>query len=175
MSSSRLITAALLLSLAGCGFQPLYGDRSAGGANVAEQLAGIAIPVIPDRIGQTVRNELLDGMTPRGVPASPTHVLRVRLREGNETQLLRSDSTASRLRYTLSADYQLVVGDWVAAAGNARSVVSFDLPESSGYYFTSVAAQRDAERQAAAEVAQQIKTRVAVYLAQAAGKAAPKP
>lgn len=176
MSSSRLITAILLLSLGGCGFQPLYGDRDRGrGADAGDQLAAVDIPVIPDRIGVMVRNELLDMMTPHGRPTSPAYVLRVRLWENTDSQLLRFDSTSSRLRYNLRADFQLAAGDKVVHQGNARSVVSYDLPDASGYYFASVAAQRDAERQAAADVAQQIRTRVAVYLANQTQKPATKP
>lgn len=170
MSSSRpILTAALLLSLAGCGFQPLYGSRGADGAGVGQQMSAIAIPVIPDRIGQLVRNTLLDQMTPHGQPAAPAYVLRVALVENRDTQLLRFDATSSRQRYTLWADYRLLAGDQVVHQGKARSVVSYDLPDTSSYYYTSVASQRDAEAQAADDVAQQIKTRVALYLAQQGG------
>lgn len=175
MSSSRLISTALALLLAGCGFQPLYGERSAGAGNVALELANVSIPIIPDRIGQLVRNELIDTMTPHGQPGAPAFVLRVQLREGSETQTLRFDSTASRLRYTLRAKFQLLAGDQVISDGDARSVVSYDLPDTSGYYYASVASQREAEHQAALDVAQQIKTRVAVLLAQRGRKDTAKP
>lgn len=172
MSSSRLLpAAALLLLLTGCGFQPLYGEHSAGAGTVSHELANVAIPIIPDRIGQMVRNELIDTMTPHGQPGAPSYVLRVQLKEGSETQTLRFDSTASRVRYTLRAQFQLLAGDQLISDGNARSVVSYDLPSASGYYYTSVAAQREAEQQAALDVAQQIKTRVAVLIAKrASGK-----
>lgn len=165
-SSSPLLAVALVLSLAGCGFQPLYGSRGADGATVNQQMANIAIPVIPDRIGQLVRNTLLDQMTPYGQPGAPAYVLRVGLVENRDTQLLRFDATSSRQRYTLWADFRLMSGDQVVQQGKARSVVSYDLPDTSSYYYTSVASQRDAEIQAADDVAQQIKTRIAMYLAQ---------
>jgi LPS-assembly lipoprotein len=165
MSSSRLISAVFALTLAGCGFQPLYGEHSAGTGDVAVELAKVSIPIIPDRIGQLVRNQLIDTMTPHGQPGTPDYVLTVQVKELSETQTLRFDSTASRLRYTLFAQFQVTAGSNQVAKGSARSVVSYDLPNSSAYYYTSVASQREAEMQAARDVADQIKTRVAMAIA----------
>lgn len=165
MSSSRLLSAAFALMLAGCGFQPLYGDHGAGGGDVAVDMARVSIPVLPDRIGQLVRNKLIDSMTPHGQPGTPDYVLNVQLREMSETQTLRFDSTASRLRYTLFAQFQLMSGGTPLGKGSARSVVSYDLPSNSAYYYTSVASQREAEMQAANDVADQIRTRVGMILA----------
>lgn len=175
MSSYRLIAAAFALSLTGCGFQPLYGEHGAGGGDVTLELANVAIPVIPDRIGVLVRNELIDIITPHGQPGAPAYVLRVQLAESNETQALRFDSTTSRVRYTLRAQFKLLAGEKPISDGSARSVVSYDLPSASGYYYASVASQREAEHQAAIDVAQQIKTRVATLLLQRAGKASSTP
>lgn len=160
------VTAALLL--AGCGFRPLYGEGAGGApAPVAAELARVAIPTIPDRIGQMVRNELIDRLTPHGEPAAPAYTLSVGLNRTVEDQLIRRDATASRARLTLRAGYRLMRGEALVLEGAARSVVSFDLPAEA--YFAAVTSERDAERQAAVAVAEQIRTRLATHFARAVG------
>ncbi|MCM0018613.1 MAG: hypothetical protein NBV67_01330, partial [Tagaea sp.] len=63
--------------LAGCGFEPLHRATARGSA--ADSLAAIRIDPIADRSGQILRNYLLDRLSPRGTPARPDYVLRVRL------------------------------------------------------------------------------------------------
>ena len=53
---SSAIIAALFaglaaLALAGCGFQPLYGGTTAGGAKLSEVMATVDITPIPGRSG----------------------------------------------------------------------------------------------------------------------------
>ena len=60
----RLRPTGLLIAtiiVAACGFQPLYGSSQGvlSGA-VVENLAAVRITAIPDRVGQIVRNDLLD-------------------------------------------------------------------------------------------------------------------
>src|SRR3989337_3733984 len=61
--SSALIAALFAglaaLALAGCGFQPLYGGTTAGGAKLAEVMAAVETTPIPGRVGQKLRNELI--------------------------------------------------------------------------------------------------------------------
>ena len=76
MSFFRPAVAAALISLAACGFRPLHAP---GAGAEPEVLAGIEIAHIPDRLGQVVRNHLLDRLTPRGAPAAATYRLAVSL------------------------------------------------------------------------------------------------
>ncbi|MCM0018644.1 MAG: hypothetical protein NBV67_01485, partial [Tagaea sp.] len=77
--SRRALSAALAAAfvLAGCGFEPLHRTTARGSA--ADSLAAIRIDPIADRSGQILRNYLLDRLSPRGTPARPDYVLRVRL------------------------------------------------------------------------------------------------
>ena len=52
-----------LLGLAGCGFHPLYGEKTSletPPARAVQLLAAVEVAPIPDRTGQVLRNALLD-------------------------------------------------------------------------------------------------------------------
>ena len=68
---AALFAGLVALALAGCGFQPLYGGTTAGGAKLAEVMAAVDIAPIPGRVGQKLRNELIFANTGGGY-ASPT-------------------------------------------------------------------------------------------------------
>lgn len=163
MSWARLAAAAALLMLAGCGFRPLHGQHATADEPVVADFSQIAIATIADRRGQMVRNELLDLLTPRGEPANARYVLNVGLSETVEDDMILRTGAASRSRLTLRASYQLREGDKVVNTGTARTILSYDLPPDQP--FAAVTSERDAERQAAQSVAEQIKSRLAVYFA----------
>ncbi|MEC7397360.1 MAG: hypothetical protein VX639_09450, partial [Pseudomonadota bacterium] len=59
MSSFRtILTLAVMATLAGCGFRPLYGGSE--NAAINSQLGAIRIATIEDRVGQKIHNLLLD-------------------------------------------------------------------------------------------------------------------
>lgn len=101
-----LLAAFCAASLAACGFEPLLGRYSDGGA--IEQLEAIRIEPIPDRSGQVLRNALLDQLTPLGSATGARYVLRIRLAEPRQTILLRRDDVISRSSYSAQASYELL-------------------------------------------------------------------
>ena len=66
------VAGAALMVVAGCGFQPIHGERSAASS---ADLANFDIALIADRTGQMMRNELLQQMQPRGAVARRGSVL----------------------------------------------------------------------------------------------------
>ena len=118
--AGHLAFALLLASLvAGCGFEPLHRERP--GTNVTQNLAAIRIEPIADRSGQILRNYLLDRLTPRGTPARPEFVLRVRLQEPRQTLALRRDDVISRVAYSASASFDLLDASGRRVAGGVVS------------------------------------------------------
>ncbi|MSP21248.1 MAG: hypothetical protein EXQ93_07020 [Alphaproteobacteria bacterium] len=151
--------------LTACGFQPLYGiDRRA--ADIVVELGDIRIPEIEDRLGQLVRNELLDLVTPLGEPKPPRYVLRVDLKEQKEGLAIKRDATITRFNLTLTAEYELT--DAVTRArlnnGTVRATAAYNVVRSE---FANVIAGRDAEVRAALVVAEEIKTRLSIYFSRA--------
>ena len=77
----KLILGTLsLVLLVGCGFEPLYVQKKHDNAwyfngefdtSISSEMSQIKVEAIAERFGQIVRNELIDSLTPRGVPAIP--------------------------------------------------------------------------------------------------------
>lgn len=150
--------------LGACGFQPIYGaGESFNGAVVAE-LAAVRIAPIADRVGQIVHNDLLDRLTPFGAPAQPRYELAVRLAESKEGLAIQIDNTITRFNLTLTATYRLeeAASRAVVAAGSIRATAAYNVLRSD---FANVIAERDAQRRAAREVAEELMTRLAVHFA----------
>ena len=75
-------------ALAGCGFQPLYGGTTAGGARLAEVMKGVDVTPIPGRVGQKLRNELIFATTGGGIPAPTRYKLDIVIKESVTDQLV---------------------------------------------------------------------------------------
>jgi LPS-assembly lipoprotein len=161
------VALATLLALAGCGFQPLYGERPTGPAE--ENLARISIGVIADRTGQILRNELGTRLDPNNLGLDPLHSLRVSLSESISNVALRRDTSATRANLTLTASYSL----WPNGAneplysGTVRSVKSYDILSTENEFGT-LTARDEARRRAARDIADQIALRLALALDHAA-------
>lgn len=166
-AAAPLLAASLLaLALAGCGFRPLYG-AGVPSAEVVALLGDIRVTELDDRLGQIVRNELLDLVTPLGEPRTPRYVLRVDLKEQKEGLAIERDATITRFNFTLTVDYTLE--DSVARRqvnkGTVRATAAYNVVRNE---FTNVIAQRDAEARAARVVAEEIKTRLSIYFSRQA-------
>lgn len=157
-----LALAAILFSLQGCGFQPLYGGRDDPGGAVTTEMADILVMPIADRTGQQMHNMLRDNLTPLGQPAEPQYGLRVRLIETTEDLGIRKDATATRANLTMRADYNLI--DWqdksVLFEGRSSSTNSYDILDSE--YATQVA-EEDARKRALQQLSEEMKIRLAIY------------
>jgi LPS-assembly lipoprotein len=156
---------AFALSLAGCGFKPLYGEHSAvGRAN----LSGVRVGTIQDmpdatgrspssaRAAQLLRNNLLDRVNARERQAAPEFELRVTLTETKLTAIgIRTDETATRGTLTLNASYTLLRFDGSGSimAGSTRSDVSYDILRNE---FATLSAETDARRSAVREISETI-------------------
>ena len=77
LSALARLALALTAPLAGCGWQPLYGNTDTTGpsGSAAQQMAQTHINPIADRVGQQLYNTLRDRMNPQGVPQNPTYDL----------------------------------------------------------------------------------------------------
>jgi LPS-assembly lipoprotein len=160
----RLLAAwvGLGLCLSGCGFEPLYASHNGAESAVVNDTALVQIAPIPDRLGQDVRNHLLDSLNPRGEPGNPSHRLEVRLELSEEGVALRTDEATTRYNVRLIAYYRLVetMTGKVVFENRARGFVAYDVVRSQ---FATLSAQQDAESRAAQEVAEDISGRVALF------------
>jgi len=169
--------AAAAATVTGCGFRPLYGNASAttasatdgGGGTVDQRMAGVHIEAISNREGQQLHNALRDRFNPLGQPADSPYTLAVNLTILTYGALSKRDLSATRRNVELSAYYSL--------RDNADKVVMSDRSViTTGYDefddpFNDISAYRDTIRRGTLQLAEQIRTRVAVFMT--AGTPAP--
>ncbi len=158
------LAAAAVLTLSGCGYRPVYGERSAAAADGATaNLGSVKVLGIADRRGQLLRNYLLDRMTPRGEPATPRYLLAVTTIESTRITDSRPDGTATRADVVVSARYVLrdAASDLVVLSDRSDAVASYNLLTAR---FASVASEDEARRRAVEQLADQISLQVALFL-----------
>lgn len=163
MLLSRLFLIALLpLLVASCGFQPLYG-RETNNAKVTQALEQTYVLPIEKRVGQIVRNHLLDKVSPKGLPSRATYQLKVKLREQKQGLAIDQSDSANRYNYTLFANYSLLdaTGKNVIYSGHAQSVASYNIVESD---FANLSAEKNARSRTAIVVSEEIHRQLSVYL-----------
>lgn len=161
------LTAAMALTAAGCGFQPIHGERSiASGA----ALATVDIGLIADRTGQMLRNELMQQMHPRGATVPARFALAVTLNESLQDLAIRKDETATRANLILTANFTVTsrTGGAKLFSNSVRSVNSYNILTSD---FATLSAREDARRRAVQQLASGIKQRLSVWLVQTGGRA----
>ena len=167
MWSLRYLSVAWLL-LAGCGFQPLYGEHGVGNGAVVDELAAIRIEAIPDRVGQQMYNLLRERLNPNGRPDDAKYVLSIQLSETRENFFLERDETETRANLTVKAKYVLrrADNDEIVTEGTSRVISSYDVLESQ---FASVTSEQDARERSVRTLSDEIKTRLALALAKSGG------
>jgi len=160
----RLYLALLLpLALGACGFRPLYGDHGAVGRTQA-QLETIAIEPIDTKLGVMMRNNLLDRLTPGGVPGDPRYALKMAFNEKTIGIGVLLDASVTRFNYLLTTDYQLFDKKTheLVFTGSSRSQVGYDVVQSQ---FATVIARQDAKKRAVLDVSEDITLRLALFFA----------
>ena len=154
-----LIFAALALSLTGCGLQPLYSGGSAG--VVATTLTQIEVAPIQGKSGWLMSTALSDRLQAGKAPA--VYRLEVRLDDRITGLGVRRDNSVARERRTLRARYQLInLADGAvlldATAGSDAGI------DAVGSEYATIAAENTALERLSGIVADQIVSRVALYV-----------
>ena len=165
----RILVLFCVLSVAGCGFRPVYAPAESGEAIAADQLAAVRIEPLRDRAGQQLHNFLRDELNPEGQPIDPDYKLRVELSQHVEELAFRQDETATRANIVIKTAFVLRAADddRVLYSGRASSIHSYNILDEQ--YPTDVSAA-DALRRGLRELSQDIKLRLAVYFQTAEGQ-----
>jgi|SRR5258707_153060 LPS-assembly lipoprotein len=160
---------ALAPALGACGdsgFRPLYGVTPSG-AGLQERLSQLEVATIPGRVGQRIRNELIFQSSGGGELLPPTHRLEVAITSTVVPTLVRTDGDAAGQVITLSASFKLIniKTKQVVLTGSSFGRAGFESFQS---IYSNVRARDDAEDRAARTVADDLKTRVAIYMSKEA-------
>ncbi|MBU6235629.1 MAG: hypothetical protein KGQ41_07270 [Alphaproteobacteria bacterium] len=171
-----ILVSALSLTLAACGFTPVYGTYSQN-AEVSKSLDGVYIDVIPDRTGQKLRNLLIDRMVADGRNAavdSPYHLRVSGLTESIYGIGIAKDDTATRSQIRINAVMTLTdtrtPESKVAISRQLSAVASFNTLASQ---YTTLVTEEDARNQAIQELATNIVTQLELYFSNPAAFAQP--
>jgi len=164
MKQKLTIAVALLglLSLGGCGFQPLYGTVGRDSSTVAA-LNEVAIASIADRSGQVLRNHLIDRLYHKGRPTDPHYDLVISLEESEAELGIRRDATASRARLDITAHYVLTQrpSGKVLLKADAVTHVSYNKLDAQ---YATLTAREDARARGLNELSEQIVNRLELQL-----------
>lgn len=153
----------VLLSLTGCGYKPLYSSGS-DGRGVIASLSSIAIQETESRAGQLVRNSLLSSIRPAGTAQDNHYKLVLNPELAQSTLVEQSIPGIKRIRLRLTVSYQLIEtssGSEVNS-GKTFSAVSYDIIREP---VADLQAESNATSRAAREVAADIHTRLAAFMA----------
>ena len=162
----------LLLCVMACGFEPLYVERKSDekwyykgefDTSISEELSQIKVELIADRIGQLIRNDLLDNLTPKGIPANPKYRLEVfDIKKDVTEQAMRDDITATRERVRYTINYRLlnIADNQELVSGNSIAYLGYDILANP---YSTTFAQKKIEKDAAKIIANDISLRMGAY------------
>jgi len=165
MLTRRTMLLGLAAALGGCGFRPLYGGAGdAGDPDIREQLAAVEIRGLDGRLGQVLRNDLLDQLNPVSDQVPSRYVLAIQLRRFASALGIQLDNTITRYNLILVARFQLRERGTrrIVYRSLVQRVASYNVSQQP---FADLIAEQDAERRAARELSTDIRTQLAVHFA----------
>lgn len=162
------LAVALVLALAagGC-IRPLYAPttQSVEGTSVRQALAAIDVPMIPDRMGHTLRNELVFLLEGRDNPGPKRYRLLVATNENVAAALVNSQfQRADNGSVNGSASYRLMSLTDPARVIASGTVTGFSSFENTTQRFANLRAIREAQQRLSRHLAEQIHLQLATKL-----------
>jgi len=150
-----------LFGLNACGFSPLYAQNSTQ-PYMQSALASISVSYIPDRVGQIMRNELQQRLSPKSSNVAPVYTLSVSLTESMTSLAIDQTQFATRSNLHLISAYQLTrISDHASIiSGTLETVASYNILSSD---FANLAAQANARKLAIIDLARSLRSRIAVH------------
>lgn len=162
---------SLIFFLTGCGFEPLYVEKKTSeewyydnefDTGIMDEMAQVKVELIRDRIGQLIRNDLLDKLTPKGKPKHPKYILEVKdINKQEIDQALRDDITATRKKVIYKVTYVLKNNEHkILITGNSVAYLGYDILRDP---YSTTFAQKKLEKNAAKIIANDISLRLGAY------------
>jgi LPS-assembly lipoprotein len=160
MKRASTIVAAMLL--AGCGFHPLYGGMNGA---MSETLSSIYVEPVSERIGYELRNTMIDLLDGPGTAGGASYRLKLALSETTQGIALQNDATITRYNDTLTVTYELSdMAGHVVTKGTETGLSAYNvLPSSPNANYGTLAAQQDADKRAAQDIAERIRFDLNVF------------
>ena len=164
-STGALAVLAVCLASSACGFHPLYGGAAEGSA-LSGTFSTIYVEPIPDpgvaSTGYELRNALIDLLDSN---EGATYRLHVTLKEATQSVVILQDSSITRYNDSLTAKYTLTDSGTgkVVTSGSESGITAYNAVASP---YASLAAQQDADKRAAQDIAERIRVDLGVFFEQ---------
>lgn len=165
VATRRAMLLGACLTLGACTFRPLL--HATGDDGVRSELEAVSITGLDGRLGQLVRNALLDELNPTGADVPSRYILQVDLQRSAQELGIQLDNVITRFNLMLTARFQLLdsrSGDLLYQS-QVQRIASYNV---SRQPYATLAAEVDAERRIAREVGDNISTLLAVHFARQA-------
>jgi LPS-assembly lipoprotein len=168
---AALLGLGLVVGLTACaGYRPLYAvapteGTAPAGRTIGDALRRVSVERIAERPGQMLREKLIERLATgtADVPDAERWPLRVTLRESRRDLGIRSDASATRARLSVTATITLADPDGTIALNRTLTIItSYSILDDR---FATLAAERDARERALDDLADQIRTQLALYFA----------
>lgn len=165
MLGRRAAIIGLIGGLSACGFRPMM--RQVNNEGVRDELAAVKITGLSGRLGQLLRNSLLDHMNPQSATVPSRYILTIRLTQKTKSLAIQLDNTVTRYNLILTAKIRLLDGEDQKELykSTVRRVASYDVVKAP---YSTLVAEQDAGRRAANEVGGDISNQLAVHFARQA-------
>jgi LPS-assembly lipoprotein len=166
------LTLGLPLALSGCGWAPLYAEPASGPAT--EELRAIYVEPILERIGQRLQIALRSSLNPTGEPTPQRYRLRITLATYLTNLGIESQGLASLGKFDVYATYTLIdsKSQQTLVVNTVHVANSFDLNPNQ---YSTVVGEDDAAVRSAAELNQEIVTRLALFMERRLAEQPPAP
>jgi LPS-assembly lipoprotein len=158
--------------LFGCGWQPLYADPET--APASEELRAIKVAPIPERIGQRLEIALRNSLNPSGEPTPPRYLLSTTLVTALGNLGIQSQGLGTLGQIDAYATYKLVdlQNNATLLTNTVHVANSFDLNPNE---YSTIVGEDDARNRCAAELDQEILTRLTLFMQRRIAEKGPKP
>ena len=169
---AKYIVAAAVLGLAACGFEPLYVEKTSGDdlwyynnkfdTDIVREMAQIKVETVTDRLGQMIRNELMDKFNPYVTPKCDKYFLSIKPANAETVQqALRDDITATREKVKYTVNYSLwSKDDGQLVSGRSWVYLSYDLLDNP---YSTTMDKKKVEKDGAKIIANDISLRIGAY------------
>jgi len=158
----QALTLVFGMLLGGCGFHPLYGGMNSA---MSQTLSSIYVEPVPERIGYELRNTMIDLLDGPCTASGASYRLKLALSETTQGIALQNDATITRYNDTLTVTYELSdMAGHVVTKGTETGLSAYNvLPSAPNANYGTLAAQQDADKRAAQDIAERIKFDLNVF------------
>ncbi|HXC55569.1 MAG TPA: LPS assembly lipoprotein LptE [Rhizomicrobium sp.] len=158
----RACALLLAMALGGCGFHPLYGGVNSG---MRATLSTIYVEPVADKLGYELRNTMIDLLDGPGSARGAAYRLKLTLTQTTQGIALQNDATITRYNDTLKVTYELTdMGGKVVTKGVETGLSAYNvLPSGPTANYGTLAAQQDADKRSAEDIAERIRLDLNVF------------